>query len=101
MQIDPCEGDLSDERMLDHTYSGVEEDTFQVSMIALHGSACSTDLDYLQSSTPKVGTCFGFGGSFFDVYATFFYRNTREDFFQMGHAFKLDIQTLTPPPVNS
>uniref|UniRef100_H2LHB5 Multiple PDZ domain crumbs cell polarity complex component n=1 Tax=Oryzias latipes TaxID=8090 RepID=H2LHB5_ORYLA len=66
--IDPCEGDLSDERMLDHTYSGVEEDTFQVSMIALHGSACSTDLDYLQSSTPKVGTCFGFGGSFFDVY---------------------------------
>lgn len=72
MQIDPCEGDLSDERMLDHTYSGVEEDTFQVSMIALHGSACSTDLDYLQSSTPKVGTCFGFGGSFFDVYATFF-----------------------------
>ncbi|XP_078792261.1 multiple PDZ domain protein isoform X1 [Oryzias latipes] len=52
--IDPCEGDLSDERMLDHTYSGVEEDTFQVSMIALHGSACSTDLDYLQSSTPKL-----------------------------------------------
>uniref|UniRef100_A0A3B3D392 Multiple PDZ domain protein n=1 Tax=Oryzias melastigma TaxID=30732 RepID=A0A3B3D392_ORYME len=51
--IDPCEGDLSDERLLDHTYSGVEEDTFQASMIALHGSVCSADLDYLQSSTPK------------------------------------------------
>ncbi|XP_024143747.1 multiple PDZ domain protein isoform X4 [Oryzias melastigma] len=52
--IDPCEGDLSDERLLDHTYSGVEEDTFQASMIALHGSVCSADLDYLQSSTPKL-----------------------------------------------
>ncbi|KAF6738312.1 Multiple PDZ domain protein [Oryzias melastigma] len=54
MSIDPCEGDLSDERLLDHTYSGVEEDTFQASMIALHGSVCSADLDYLQSSTPKL-----------------------------------------------
>uniref|UniRef100_A0A4W6E7S4 Multiple PDZ domain crumbs cell polarity complex component n=1 Tax=Lates calcarifer TaxID=8187 RepID=A0A4W6E7S4_LATCA len=47
------EADLSDEKVL-HTYSGLEDDTFQASMIALHGSSCSADLDYLHSSTPKV-----------------------------------------------
>lgn len=26
-------------------------------MMALHGSACSADLDYLNSSTPKVPIC--------------------------------------------
>lgn len=53
-QIDTSEADLSDEKVLDHTYSGMEDDTFQASMIALHGSSCSADLDYLHSSTPKV-----------------------------------------------
>ncbi|KAM4714598.1 multiple PDZ domain protein isoform 3-T3 [Anableps anableps] len=52
--IDTSEGDLSDDKVLDHTYSGMEDDTFQASMIALHGSSCSTDLDCLQSSTPKL-----------------------------------------------
>ncbi|XP_039996432.1 multiple PDZ domain protein isoform X3 [Xiphias gladius] len=52
--IDTSEADLSDEKVLDHTYSGMEDDTFQVSMIALHGSSCSADLDYLHSSTPKL-----------------------------------------------
>uniref|UniRef100_A0A3Q1G9H0 Multiple PDZ domain crumbs cell polarity complex component n=1 Tax=Acanthochromis polyacanthus TaxID=80966 RepID=A0A3Q1G9H0_9TELE len=52
--IDTSEADLSDEKVLDHTYSGIEDDTFQASMIALHGSNCSADLDYLHSSTPKV-----------------------------------------------
>ncbi|XP_030286729.1 multiple PDZ domain protein isoform X4 [Sparus aurata] len=52
--IDTSEADLSDEKVLDHTYSGMEDDTFQASMIALHGSTCSTDLDYLHSSTPKL-----------------------------------------------
>ncbi|XP_047241396.1 multiple PDZ domain protein isoform X4 [Girardinichthys multiradiatus] len=52
--IDTSEGDLSDDKMLDHTYSGMEDDTFQASMIALHGSSCSADLDCLQSSTPKL-----------------------------------------------
>lgn len=34
-----------------------EDDTFQASMIALHGSTCSADLDYqmsLDSSKPSV-----------------------------------------------
>ncbi|XP_031706571.1 multiple PDZ domain protein isoform X1 [Anarrhichthys ocellatus] len=52
--IDTCEADLSDEKVLDLTYSGTEDDTFQASMIALHGSSCSADLDYLHSSTPKL-----------------------------------------------
>ncbi|XP_027894217.1 multiple PDZ domain protein isoform X4 [Xiphophorus couchianus] len=52
--IDTSEGDLSDDKVLDHTYSGMEDDTFQTSMIALHGSSCSADLDCLQSSTPKL-----------------------------------------------
>uniref|UniRef100_A0A671WUJ1 Multiple PDZ domain protein n=1 Tax=Sparus aurata TaxID=8175 RepID=A0A671WUJ1_SPAAU len=56
--IDTSEADLSDEKVLDHTYSGMEDDTFQASMIALHGSTCSTDLDYLHSSTPKVSNHF-------------------------------------------
>ncbi|XP_051285453.1 multiple PDZ domain protein isoform X6 [Dicentrarchus labrax] len=52
--IDTSEADLSDEKVLDHTYTGIEDDTFQASMIALHGSTCSADLDYLHSSTPKL-----------------------------------------------
>ncbi|XP_045921845.1 multiple PDZ domain protein-like isoform X4 [Micropterus dolomieu] len=52
--IDTSEADLSDEKLLEHTYSGIEDDTFQTSMIALHGSSCSADLDYLHSSTPKL-----------------------------------------------
>ncbi|XP_043953560.1 multiple PDZ domain protein isoform X7 [Gambusia affinis] len=54
LPIDTSEGDLSDDKVLDHTYSGMEDDTFQASMIALHGSSCSADLDCLQSSTPKL-----------------------------------------------
>ncbi|XP_060922644.1 multiple PDZ domain protein isoform X3 [Limanda limanda] len=54
LPIDTGEADLSDERVLDHSYSGIEDDTFQASMIALHGSSCSADLDYLHSSTPKL-----------------------------------------------
>uniref|UniRef100_A0A8C7UVP2 Multiple PDZ domain crumbs cell polarity complex component n=1 Tax=Oncorhynchus mykiss TaxID=8022 RepID=A0A8C7UVP2_ONCMY len=62
VQIDSNEGDLTDERALEHRFSGNEDDTLQASMIALHGSTCSADMDYqttLQSSTPKVGqqTC--------------------------------------------
>ncbi|XP_028330477.1 multiple PDZ domain protein isoform X3 [Gouania willdenowi] len=67
--IDTSEADLSDEKAFDHSYSGMEDDTFQASMIALHGSTCGADLDYLQSSTPKLtarlnlleeeNTCFG------------------------------------------
>uniref|UniRef100_I3JL05 Multiple PDZ domain protein n=1 Tax=Oreochromis niloticus TaxID=8128 RepID=I3JL05_ORENI len=53
LPIDTSDADLPDEKMLDHSYSGIEDDTFQASMIALHGSTCSTDLDYLHSSTPK------------------------------------------------
>nr|XP_020467076.1 LOW QUALITY PROTEIN: multiple PDZ domain protein [Monopterus albus] len=52
--IDTSEAELSDEKVLEHTYSGTEDDTFQASMIALHGSSCSADLDYLHSSAPKL-----------------------------------------------
>ncbi|XP_045067849.1 multiple PDZ domain protein isoform X2 [Coregonus clupeaformis] len=54
--IDSNEADLTDERVLEHRFSGEEDDTFQASLIALHGSTCSADLSYqmiLQSSTPK------------------------------------------------
>uniref|UniRef100_A0A665XFJ9 Multiple PDZ domain crumbs cell polarity complex component n=1 Tax=Echeneis naucrates TaxID=173247 RepID=A0A665XFJ9_ECHNA len=51
--IDTSEADLCDDKVLDHTYSGIDDDTFQASMIALHGSSCSPNLDYLHSSTPK------------------------------------------------
>ncbi|KAM4536534.1 multiple PDZ domain protein isoform 7-T7 [Odontesthes bonariensis] len=54
LPIDTSEGDLSDDKLLDHSYSAIEDDTFQASMIALHGSSCSADLDYLHSSTPKL-----------------------------------------------
>uniref|UniRef100_A0AAX7TVT5 Multiple PDZ domain protein n=1 Tax=Astatotilapia calliptera TaxID=8154 RepID=A0AAX7TVT5_ASTCA len=57
-QIDTSDADLPDEKMLGHSYSGIEDDTFQASMIALHGSTCSTDLDYLHSSTPKLDIVF-------------------------------------------
>nr|XP_057923085.1 multiple PDZ domain protein [Doryrhamphus excisus] len=43
-------GDV-DDKMLERTFYA-EEDTFEVSMMALHGS--SADLDYLNSSTPKL-----------------------------------------------
>ncbi|XP_067379716.1 multiple PDZ domain protein isoform X2 [Channa argus] len=52
--IDTCEADLSDEKVLEHTFTEIEDDTFQASMIALHGSSCRTDLDFLNSSTPKL-----------------------------------------------
>uniref|UniRef100_A0A4W5NKD8 Multiple PDZ domain protein n=1 Tax=Hucho hucho TaxID=62062 RepID=A0A4W5NKD8_9TELE len=56
LPIDSNEVDLTDERVLAHRFSGEEDDTFQASMIALHGSTCIADLSYqmiLQSSTPK------------------------------------------------
>ncbi|KAI1883432.1 hypothetical protein AGOR_G00231390 [Albula goreensis] len=54
--IDSSEADLPDEKTFDPRYSGEEDDTLQASMIALHGSTCSADLDYqmsMQVSTPK------------------------------------------------
>ncbi|KAM9836431.1 multiple PDZ domain protein [Aulostomus maculatus] len=52
--IDTSEADQSDEKVLEHSYTGKDDDTFQASMIALHGSSCSADLDYLHASTPKL-----------------------------------------------
>nr|XP_015201301.1 PREDICTED: multiple PDZ domain protein isoform X16 [Lepisosteus oculatus] len=54
--IDSNEADLTDEKTFDSQYPGEEDDTFQESMLALHGSTCSVDLDYqlsMHSSTPK------------------------------------------------
>lgn len=47
-QIDTSEAEMPDDK----------DDSFQASMIALHGSTCSADLDYLQVSTPKAGQQF-------------------------------------------
>lgn len=55
-QIDTNDVDLSDEKFRRH-YDAEEDDTFQASMIALHGSTCSADLTYqmaVQTSTPQV-----------------------------------------------
>ncbi|KAL0970305.1 hypothetical protein UPYG_G00240130 [Umbra pygmaea] len=56
LPIDCSEPELTEASALEDSLSGEVDDTFQTSMIALHGSACSADLDYqmtLQSSTPK------------------------------------------------
>ncbi|XP_058240794.1 multiple PDZ domain protein isoform X3 [Hemibagrus wyckioides] len=56
--IDTSDVDLSDEKF-DHHYGSEEDDTFQASMIALHGSTCSADLTYqmsMQGSTPQRNT---------------------------------------------
>lgn len=50
--------DTSDmDEKFDRHYDAEEDDTFQASMIALHGSTCSADLTYqmtVQASTPQV-----------------------------------------------
>ncbi|NXH70076.1 MPDZ protein, partial [Hydrobates tethys] len=53
--VDSGEADLVDESTFESPYS-LENDFFQASMIALHGSACSAELNYsfsFPSSTPK------------------------------------------------
>uniref|UniRef100_A0A8C6NF54 Multiple PDZ domain protein n=1 Tax=Melopsittacus undulatus TaxID=13146 RepID=A0A8C6NF54_MELUD len=53
--VDSSEADLPDESTFESQYS-LESDVFQASMIALHGSACSGELNYtfcLPLSTPK------------------------------------------------
>ncbi|XP_046904878.1 multiple PDZ domain protein-like isoform X2 [Hypomesus transpacificus] len=62
LPIDSSDVDLSEERVFEHRFSGEEDDTYQASMIALHGSTCSSDPDYqitLHSSTPKRTTRLG------------------------------------------
>lgn len=57
-QIDTSDADLSDEKF-DRRYDGEEDDMFQASMIAHHGSTCSADLTFqmaVQASTPQVFT---------------------------------------------
>ncbi|XP_049328133.1 multiple PDZ domain protein isoform X3 [Astyanax mexicanus] len=58
--IDSSDVDLSDEKAFDRHFNNEEDDTFQSSMIALHGSTCSADLTYqmnMQASTPQRNTC--------------------------------------------
>ncbi|XP_035165402.1 multiple PDZ domain protein isoform X15 [Oxyura jamaicensis] len=53
--VDSGEADLADESTFESQYSP-ESDTFQASVLALHGSACSDELNYtlsLPSSAPK------------------------------------------------
>ncbi|XP_068946827.1 multiple PDZ domain protein isoform X14 [Petaurus breviceps papuanus] len=54
--VDANEADLADESTFESQYSPEGEDTFQASMLALHGSACSSGLNYslsIPSSPPK------------------------------------------------
>uniref|UniRef100_W5LPQ0 Multiple PDZ domain crumbs cell polarity complex component n=1 Tax=Astyanax mexicanus TaxID=7994 RepID=W5LPQ0_ASTMX len=56
LPIDSNDVDLSDEKAFDRHFNNEEDDTFQSSMIALHGSTCSADLTYqmnMQASTPQ------------------------------------------------
>ncbi|KAL2079011.1 hypothetical protein ACEWY4_024755 [Coilia grayii] len=54
--IDANDSDLTDEKLFERHFPDEEDDAFQASMIALHGSTCSTDLDFsmtMQASTPQ------------------------------------------------
>ncbi|KAI4808574.1 hypothetical protein KUCAC02_000631 [Chaenocephalus aceratus] len=53
-RAEPALIDTSEAEQLDHSYSTMDDDSFQASMMALHGSSCSADLDYLHASTPKL-----------------------------------------------
>ncbi|XP_072452653.1 multiple PDZ domain protein isoform X16 [Notamacropus eugenii] len=56
LPVDANEADLADESTLESQYSPEDEDAFQASMLALHGSACSSGLNYslsIPSSPPK------------------------------------------------
>ncbi|XP_053715375.1 multiple PDZ domain protein isoform X2 [Synchiropus splendidus] len=48
--------DMCEEKGMEPSYPGADNDILQASMIALHGSSCSADLDYLHSSTPKMSS---------------------------------------------
>ncbi|KAM9508186.1 multiple PDZ domain protein isoform 17-T17 [Guaruba guarouba] len=55
LPVDSSEADLADESTFESQYS-LESDVFQASVIALHGSTCSNELNYtfcLPLSTPK------------------------------------------------
>ncbi|XP_051826787.1 multiple PDZ domain protein [Antechinus flavipes] len=54
--VDANEADLADESTFQSQYSPEDEDAFQTSMLAFHGSACSSGLNYslsIPSSPPK------------------------------------------------
>ncbi|XP_074053612.1 multiple PDZ domain protein isoform X2 [Macrotis lagotis] len=54
--VDANEADLADESTFESQYSPEDEDAFQASMLVLHGSACSSGLNYslsIPSSPPK------------------------------------------------
>ncbi|XP_043835384.1 multiple PDZ domain protein isoform X9 [Dromiciops gliroides] len=54
--VDANEADLADESTFESQYSPEDEDAFQASVLALHGSACSSGLNYslsIPSSPPK------------------------------------------------
>ncbi|XP_062372034.1 multiple PDZ domain protein [Sardina pilchardus] len=54
--IDANDSDLTDEKLFERHFPDEEDEAFQASMIALHGSTCSTDLDFsltMPASTPQ------------------------------------------------
>ncbi|XP_032624569.1 multiple PDZ domain protein isoform X9 [Chelonoidis abingdonii] len=56
LPVDSSEADLADESTFESQYTSDNDDTFQASVLALHGSSCSDGLNYslsLPSSTPK------------------------------------------------
>uniref|UniRef100_A0A8C4YRV3 Multiple PDZ domain protein n=1 Tax=Gopherus evgoodei TaxID=1825980 RepID=A0A8C4YRV3_9SAUR len=75
--VDSSEADLVDESTFESQYTSDYDDTFQASVLALHGSSCSDGLNYslsLPSSTPKVKRKYNLlsaGGVSFTVYTVF------------------------------
>uniref|UniRef100_A0A3Q0RMN0 Multiple PDZ domain crumbs cell polarity complex component n=1 Tax=Amphilophus citrinellus TaxID=61819 RepID=A0A3Q0RMN0_AMPCI len=57
------DADLPDEKLLDHSYSGIEDDTFQASMIALHGSTCRMTVTALKDGLGMLIRSIIHGGS--------------------------------------
>ncbi|MBN3310241.1 MPDZ protein, partial [Amia calva] len=89
--IDSNEADMTD-KTFDSQYLGEEDDTFQASMLALHGSTCSVDLDYqlsVQSSTPKV------------VFHSFIDRAANKDLSLEQHLSILEREHVMPEIVQS
>lgn len=59
-QIDANDSDLTDEKLFERHFPEEEDDAFQASMMALHGSTCSTDLDFsltMEPPPPQVNSC--------------------------------------------
>ncbi|XP_075445272.1 multiple PDZ domain protein [Ascaphus truei] len=84
--VETTETDLTGESILESQYPPEEDSTFQVSLLALHGSDCSEDLNEgypLPSSTPK--------GTFKETFAEDTFHSTQSQLNAEGLAFPRSI----------